>query len=108
MNILEFDQKEFEESLQIGRNNLEESGETMNDYMDLSFKSLLFLGMNVKEKPELFDVAIFNIRLCFTYYKNKEDYLKLAQITTLVKEIEKESKCIVDEFITNEISVNLN
>lgn len=108
MNILEFDQKEFEESLQIGRNNLEESGETMDDYMDLSFKSLLFLGMNVKEKPELFDVAIFNIRLCFTYYKNKEDYLKLAQITTLVKEIEKESKSIVDEFITNEISVNLN
>ena len=108
MNILEFDQQEFEEALEIGRSNLEESGETMEEYMDMSFKSLIFLGRNVKEKPELFDVAVFNIRLCYTYYKEREDYLKLAQITSLVKDLEKESKKIVDEFIINEISVNLN
>lgn len=108
MNILEFDQQEFEEALEIGRSNLEGSGETMEDYMELSFKSLIFLGRNVKEKPELFDVAVFNIRLCYTYYKEKEDYLKLAQITALVKEIEKESKKIVDSSIIDGISVNLN
>ena len=108
MNILEFDQQEFEEALEIGRSNMEGSGETMEDYMELSFKSLIFLGRNVKEKPELFDVAVFNIRLCFTYYKEKEDYSKLAQITNLVNDLEKESKNIVDEFIINEIVVNLN
>lgn len=108
MNILEFNEQEFESALEIGRSNLEGSGETMEEYMELSFKSLIFLGRNVKEKPELFDVAVFNIRLCFTYYKEKEDYLKLAQITALVKEIEKESKKIVDSSIIDGISVNLN
>lgn len=108
MNILEFDQQEFEEALDIGRSKLEGSGETMEEYMELSFKSLMFLGRNVKEKPELFDVAIFNIRLCFTYYKEKEDYLKLVQIANLVKDIQEESKKIVDETVTNNISVNLN
>ena len=108
MNILEFDQQEFEEALEIGRSNMEGSGETMEDYMDLSFKSLIFLGRNVKEKPELFDVAVFNIRLCFTYYKEKEDYSKLAQIANLVKDIQEDSKKIVDISITENISVNLN
>lgn len=108
MNILEFDQQEFEENLEIGRDNLAGSGESMDEYMELSFKSLIFLGNNVKDKPELFDVAVFNIRLCYTFYKEREDYAKLAQIVSLVKDLEKEKIKIVDEFIIDSITVNLN
>ena len=107
MNILEFDQQEFEEALEIGMGRIKE-GETMDEYMSLSLNSLLFLGKHLKEKPELFDVAIFNIRLCYTFYKEKEDYRKLAQIVSLVKDIENESTSVVDKSIIDLIDVNLN
>ena len=69
MKILDFDEEEFEEALEIGRDNTKEEGETMEELIDTSFNSILFLGKNIKESSELFDVAVFNIRLCYTYYK---------------------------------------
>jgi hypothetical protein len=108
MRILDFDRAEFEEALEIGKSNIEGTEQTIEEYMALSLQSLLFLGRNVKDKPELLDVAIFNIRLCYTYYTEVEDYLKIAKIVTLVNEIEAMSKRIVDYDIIDEIIINLN
>lgn len=108
MRILDFDRAEFEAALEIGKSNIEGTEQTIEEYMALSLQSLLFLGRNVKDKPELLDVAIFNIRLCYTYYTEVEDYLKIAKIVTLVNEIEAMSKRIVDDTIIDEITINLN
>lgn len=110
MRILEFDREEFEEAVEIGKNNLEheESNQTIEEYMALSLQSLLFLGRNIKDNPELLDVAIFNIRLCYTYYTAVEDYRKIANIVTLVNELEAKAEKIVDSTIIDEICVNLN
>ena len=110
MRILEFDKAEFEEAVEIGKKNIEqeESDQTIEQYMALSLQSLLFLGRNIKDKPELLDVAIFNIRLCYTYYTSVEDYRKIAKIVTLVNEIEGTDEKIVDSNIIDEISINLN
>jgi hypothetical protein len=107
-NILEFDHQEFDEALENGRDNLEETGQTIDEFMDLSFQSLLFLGHNVTGDHELFDVAIFNIRLCYVYYKEKENYSKLAEIVSLVKVIETPARQVVDKSIIDEICINLN
>jgi hypothetical protein len=106
--ILEFDQQEFDEALENGRYNLEETGQTMDEFMDLSFQSLLFLGHNLTGDNDLFDVAIFNIRLCYVYYKEKENYSKLAEIVSLVKVIETPARQVVDKSIIDEICINLN
>ena len=106
--ILEFDHQEFDEALENGRDNLEETGQTMDEFMDLSFQSLLFLGNNLAGDNDLFDVAIFNIRLCYVYYKEKENYSKLAEIVSLVNAIESPSRAIVDKGIIDEICINLN
>jgi hypothetical protein len=108
MRILEFDREEFEEALEIGKSNIEGTEQTIEEYMALSLQSLLFLGRNVKDKPELLDVAIFNIRLCYTYYTEIEDYRKIAKIVTLVNELEAASERIVDDAIIDEITINLN
>jgi hypothetical protein len=106
--ILEFDQQEFDQALENGRYNLEETGQTMDEFMDLSFQSLLFLGHNVTGDIDLFNVAIFNIRLCYVYYKEKENYSKLAEIVSLVKVIETPARPVVDKSIIDEICINLN
>jgi hypothetical protein len=108
MRILEFDRAEFEEALEIGKSKLEETEQTIEQYMTLSLQSLLFLGRNVKDKPELLDVAIFNIRLCYTYYTAVEDYRKIAKIVTLVNEIEATADKVVDSAIIDEMTINLN
>jgi hypothetical protein len=108
MRILDFDREEFQEALEIGRKNLEGTEQTIEEYMALSLQSLLFLGRNVKDKPELLDVAIFNIRLCYIYYTEVEDYRKIAKIVTLVDELEATSAKIVDSAIIDEISINPN
>ena len=108
MSILEFDRTEFKEALEIGKINIEGTEQTVEEYMDLSLQSLLFLGRNVKNKPELLDVAIFNIRLCYTYYTETEDYRKIAKIVTLVNELEAASERIVDDSIIDDITINLN
>jgi hypothetical protein len=108
MRILHFDRAEFQEALEIGKSNLEGTEQTIEEYMALSLQSLLFLGRNVKDKPELLDVAIFNIRLCYTYYTEVEDYRKIAKIVTLVDELEAVSERIVDDAIIDEICINPN
>ena len=108
MRILDFDRAEFEEALEIGKSNIEGTEQTIEEYMALSLQSLLFLGRNVKDKPELLDVAIFNIRLCYTYYTEVEDYRKIAKIVTLVDELEAKSERIVDDAIIDEICINPN
>jgi len=108
MSILEFDRSEFEAALEIGKSNIEETDQTIEEYMALSLQSLLFLGRNVKDKPDLLDVAIFNIRLCYTYYTEIEDYRKIAKIVTLVNELETESERIVDDSVIDKITINLN
>jgi len=108
MRILEFDRAEFEEALEIGISNIKGTDQTIEECMDLSLESLLFLGRNVKDKPELLNVAIFNIRLCYTYYTEIEDYRKIAKIVTLVNELEAASERIVDDSIIDDITINLN
>jgi hypothetical protein len=108
MRILDFDREKFEEAIEIGMGNIEGTEQTIEEFMDLSLQSLLFLGRNVKDKPELLDVAIFNIRLCYTYYTEIEDYRKIAKIVTLVNELEAMSERIVDYDIIDEITINLN
>jgi hypothetical protein len=108
MSILDFDRAEFIAALEIGKSNLEDTEQTIEEYMALSLQSLLFLGRNVKDKPELLDVAIFNIRLCYTYYTEVEDYRKVAKIVTLVNELEAKSERIVDDAIIDEICINPN
>jgi hypothetical protein len=110
MTILEFDREEFEEAIEIGKKNLEQdkSQQTIEEYIAISLESLLFLGRNIKDKPELLDVAIFNIRLCYTYYTAVEDYRKIANIVTLVNELEAKADKVVDSTIIDEITINLN
>jgi hypothetical protein len=104
MDILKFDSKEFEEVLDLSDPNLE-------NYIDLSYKSLLFLGnsINTTEDERMKECAIFNIRLCYTYYLLKENYGKLSQIVELVKDIQNYNKSVeVDDKIIDEIVINLN
>lgn len=110
MSILEFDHEEFKEAIEIGRINLEMQGsrQTTEEYMAVTLQSLLFLGRNVKDKPELLDIAIFNIRLCYTYYTEVEDYRKIAKIVTLVNDIEAKTDKVVGIGILDDISINLN
>jgi hypothetical protein len=108
MSILDFNPIEFEEALELGKSNIESTGESMEDHMTLSLNSLLFLGRNIKDNPELLEVAIFNIRLCYTYYKKVEDYLKLAEIVNFVNDIEPKADKLVDSNIINDICINLN
>jgi hypothetical protein len=108
MTILEFDRAEFEEALEIGKSNLEDTEQTIEECMAISLQSLLFLGRNVKDKPELLEVAIFNIRLCYTYYMQTEDYSKVAQIVDFIVGIEAKADKVVDSTIIDEICINLN
>lgn len=108
MSILDFDPKEFEEAIEIGKINLEEEGDTMENQMAISLQSLLFLGRNIKDNPDLLEVAIFNIRLCYTYYKQVEDYRRLAKIVEFVNDIEPKADKVVDSAIIDEMRVNLN
>lgn len=105
MNILDFDETEFEKSLQF----VEESGEDVSFYIENSFTSLLFLGKNLNSPDRsLYDCAIFNIRLCYVFYKKNEDYKKLAEIVALVKDIEGSEKRIVDLEVLENIVINVN
>jgi hypothetical protein len=107
MNILEFDPQEFEEALEV----IEEKTSDLKMDLECSLESLLFLGKNILsiEKEGLLDTAIFNIRLCYTYYSKIEDYKKLADIRDLVKMLENDKvKSIVDKYIVDEICINLN
>jgi hypothetical protein len=107
MNILDFDPEEFEEALEV----IQEKTDDLKMDLECSLESLLFLGKNILniEKEGLLDTAIFNIRLCYTYYSRIEDYKKLADICTLVKMLENDKvKSIVDKYIVDEISINLN
>jgi hypothetical protein len=107
MSILDFDPKEFEDALEIGKTNLEE-GDTIENQMAISLQSLLFLGRNIKDNPDLLEVAIINIRLCYTYYKQVEDYRKLAKIVDFVNDIEPKADKVVDSTIIDEMRINLN
>jgi len=107
MNILEFDPQEFEEALEV----IEEKTSDLKMDLECSLESLLFLGKNILsiEKEGLLETAIFNIRLCYTYYSKIEDYKKLADICALVKMLENDKvKSIVDKYIVDEICINLN
>jgi len=103
MRILKFNVTEFEELLNLTDPDLEK-------YVDSSFNSLLFLGnsINTTEDENMRECAIFNIRLCYTYYLKKEQYKKLSEIVDLVKSLEKDSKSVVEDKIKDEIVINLN
>ena len=106
--ILEFDKQEFDKALEIGRDNLEETGQTIDEFMDCTFQSLLFLGKSISGDKDLFSVAIFNIRLCYVYYTEKKNYSKIAEIVSLVNAIESPARAMVDNSIIDEICINLN
>lgn len=105
MNIIQFNEQEFEQILDIS----EESGVDIEQQLQSSFESLLFLGGNIND-PDLLDVAIFNIRLCYVYFKRKEDYAKLAEIIKLTHLMDNNSKKqrVVDTNVIDDIKVNLN
>lgn len=106
MNILTFDQTEFEEVI----DSASEAGVDVDAQIKLSFDSLLFLGNAVKgSDDDLLDVAIFNIRLCYVYYKRQEEYTKLSKIASLVKEIEENIQGTkVEQNVLDSININLN
>lgn len=109
MNILDFDPSEQEETLDQIESNpeaLKEFKETLNS----SYHSLLFLGKNLLNNKDegLLDVAIFNIRLLFVFYKRSEDYEKLAQLKNLAMLLESSSTNIVETQIIEDIVINLN
>ena len=106
MKILDFDPEEFEEALDT----IAENGNFIQD-IECSLESLLFLGKNIlnSEDTGLLDCAIFNIRLCYTYYSKKEDYRKLADLKSLATILETDTtKSIVDKYIIDEINIMLN
>lgn len=109
MNILDFDPAEQEQAL----NEIESDPEVLEEFkqdLNSSYHSLLFLGKNLLNNKDegLLDVAIFNIRLLFVFYKRSEDYEKLAQLRNLAMLLESSHTNIVDRHIVEEITVNLN
>lgn len=109
MNILDFDPKEQEETL----DQIESDPEALEEFkqsLNSSYHSLLFLGKNLlnREDDGLLDVAIFNIRLLFVFYKRLENYERLAQLKNLAMLLEGSHTNIVDNKIVEEIVVNLN
>lgn len=109
MNILDFDPAEQEQAL----NEIESDPEVLEEFkqdLNSSYQSLLFLGKNLLNNKDegLLDVAIFNIRLLFVFYKRSEDYEKLAQLKNLAMLLESSYTDIVDRQIIEDIVVNLN
>lgn len=109
MNIIQFNEQEFEEIL----DRAQESGVDIEQHLQSSFESLLFLGgaIDSPKDDNLLDVAIFNIRLCYVYFKRKEDYAKLAELvklTHLIDNNHKASAVVVDSKVIDNIRVNLN
>lgn len=109
MNILDFDPAEQEETL----NEIESDPEVLEEFkqsLNSSYHSLLFLGKNLLNNKDegLLDVAIFNIRLLFVFYKRSEDYEKLAQLKNLAMLLESSSTNIVETQIIEDIVINLN
>lgn len=109
MNILDFDPKEQEETL----DQIESDPEALEEFkqsINSSYHSLLFLGKNILKSKDkgLLDVAIFNIRLLFVFYRRSEDYEKLAQLKNLAMLLESSETDIVDRQIIEDIVVNLN
>jgi hypothetical protein len=111
MNILDFDQSEHEKNLDdVFSLESEESKSEFKEYLESSYKSLLFLGKNIttSKDPSLLESAIFNIRLLFVYYKRSEDYEKLSQLKNLAMLLERPEKSMVDTSIIDEMVINLN
>ena len=108
MNITQFKEQEFEEIL----DNAQESGVDVDMHMRSSFQSLLFLGgaVAVPTDQELLDVAIFNIRLCYVYFKRKEDYAKMSELIKLTHVLDNSQKtsAVVDSSVIDMININLN
>lgn len=109
MNILDFDPTEQEQAL----DDIESNSEALEEFkqaLNSSYHSLLFLGKNLLNNKDegLLDVAIFNIRLLFVFYKRSEDYEKLAQLKNLAMLLEGSHTNIVDSKIVEELVVNLN
>lgn len=108
MNITEFNEQEFESIL----DDAQESGIDIEQHVRSSFESLLFLGgaVVVPKDQELLDIAIFNIRLCYVYFKRKEDYDKLSKLIKLTHVIDDSRKAekVVDVDVIDSIDLNLN
>lgn len=112
MNILEFDPKEHEETIDLMES--VQDLEVLSDFkssLENSYQSLLFLGKSIlsSEDDNMLSIAIFNIRLLYVYYKRKEEYEKLAELKKLATMLESNSvKNIVEDSILKDINVNLN
>jgi len=106
MNILNFDRTEFNAIL----DQTDIHGFNIGEEIKASFDSLLFLGKNALSQNDenLRDCAIFNIRLCYTYYEKVEDYRKLSELVALVKSCDQTSTFVVDNEVIDKIAVNLN
>lgn len=105
MSILNFDQRQHEEALDNARQNMDD----LDVEMVKSYNSLLLLGNNLNANdPDLLEIAIFNIRLCYVYFSMKEDYEKLAELKRLAEMIEEGKPSLVDKTIIDSITINLN
>lgn len=106
MNITQFNEQEFENILDQSQ----ESGIDVDHHIQESYKSLMFLGasLSIDEEEDLLEVAIFNIRLCYVYFKRREEYEKLAELIKVTHLIDSKQKHVVDNNIINNIDINLN
>ena len=105
MSILEFDRTEMENMLIF----LENNHNDLDSIVESSYKDLKFLGGNLgKYEDDMKETAIFNIRMCYTYYMKKEDYEKLNELVFLASLVDRPSKCIVDQGVVDAVVINLN
>lgn len=107
MNITQFNEQEFEDILDQSA----EVGISIDSNIQSTYECLLFLGASLAiDEDDLLELAVFNIRLCYVYFKRREEYEKVAELIKITHLIDQKSKQkqIVDNDVIDSIAINLN
>jgi len=104
-NVLNFNPTEQLEIIAAA----EQAGEDLQEQMTSSFDSLIFLGKSLKNgDTEFEEMTIFNIRLCYMYFHQKEDYRKVGKLMDLARILESDEVSVVSNEIKDGVAINLN
>jgi hypothetical protein len=104
-----FDDEIPDEQIPELLNSLRETEENVDRFMKTSYVEICFLGTSPKNiGGELLEAVSLNIRICIEYYIQNEDYIKVAKLKTLYRELTKPSKVKIDLDILQNISVSHN
>lgn len=88
--------------------NMRESEDNLEAYMQNYYEELMFIGNASVTNDTLLNATIFGTRVCLCYYMQEEDYRKVVALKRLLDHCSNPKKSIVDISIIEAIEICTN